>query len=86
MSYVWVAHDTGNQADVLLCVPRAQPKTDAERDAWSQEVLLASRLKHPRLAQVLDDGLAADRQRLERHQGRTGVDGITAWHRSPRIK
>jgi eukaryotic-like serine/threonine-protein kinase len=57
MSYVWVAHDTGNQADVLLCVPRAQPKTDAERDAWSQEVLLASRLKHPRLAQVLDVGI-----------------------------
>lgn len=57
VSYAWVALDTANQSEVMLCVPRAQPKSEQEKDAWSQEVLLASRLKHPRLAQVLDIGI-----------------------------
>ena len=57
VSYAWLAMDTGSQTEVLLCVPRAQPKSEQDKDAWSQEVLLASRLKHPRLAQVLDIGI-----------------------------
>lgn len=57
VSYTWAALDTASQAEVLLCVPRAQPKSEQEKDGWSQEVLAASRLKHPRLAQVLDIGI-----------------------------
>ncbi|HEX5371875.1 MAG TPA: HDOD domain-containing protein [Aquabacterium sp.] len=53
----WLAFDANLQAEVLLCVPRAKPSDVAGRDAWTQDTLKASRLKHPRLAEVLDMGL-----------------------------
>lgn len=55
-SSVWLAADPRLQQDVLLSVPRALPQSVQERDAWTQDVLSGSRLKHPRLAGVLEMG------------------------------
>ena len=52
----WLAWDPRVQQDMLLCVPRAQPAHQAERDDWTQDVLSAARLKHPRLSEVLEVG------------------------------
>lgn len=52
----WLAFDPRLQQEVLLCVPRAQPANNAERDSWTQDVLAGARLKHPRLAEVLEVG------------------------------
>jgi hypothetical protein len=53
----WLAFDGSLKSDVLLCVPRAQPSNASERDNWTQDVLLASRLKHPRLQEMVDMGV-----------------------------
>lgn len=55
-SNTWLAFDGQLRSDVLLCVPRVQPADASQRDDWSHDVLAASRLKHPRLAEVLDIG------------------------------
>lgn len=55
-SSTWLAFDPRQQQEVMLCVPRAQPSNASERDAWTQEVLGAARLKHPRLADMLETG------------------------------
>lgn len=52
----WLAWDPRLQQEVQLCVPRAQPGGARERDEWTQDVLAAARLKHPRLAEVLEVG------------------------------
>lgn len=56
-SNTWLAFDARLQAEVLLCVPRVQPVGTAERERWTQDVQLASKLKHPRLAPVVDMGV-----------------------------
>ena len=56
-SNTWLAFDARLQADVLLCVPRVQPVGASERERWTQDVLLASKLKHPRLSPVVDTGV-----------------------------
>jgi serine/threonine protein kinase len=55
-SSTWLAYDPRLQQEIVLCVPRAQPQNDAERDVWTQEVMSGARLKHPRLAEVLEVG------------------------------
>lgn len=55
-SSTWLAWDPRAQQDMLLCVPRAQPVNQGERDEWTQDVLSAARLKHPRLTEVLEVG------------------------------
>ncbi len=52
----WRAFDPKLEQEVLLCVPRAQPPSPRQQDAWTQDVLAAARLKHPRLAEVLEVG------------------------------
>lgn len=56
-SSAWLAWDPRGQQEVLLCVPRALPSSNSERDAWTQDVLAVSRLKHPRLAEVIEVGV-----------------------------
>ncbi len=56
-SNTWLAHDASLHSDVMLCVPRVQPAHASERDHWTQDMLLASRLKHPRLAEIVDMGV-----------------------------
>lgn len=56
-SGTWLAYDPRLQQEVLLCVPRAQPADRHERDAWTQAVQAGGRLKHPRLAEVLEIGV-----------------------------
>jgi serine/threonine protein kinase len=55
-SSTWLALDPRLKQDVLLCVPRVQPTSDAERKRWSEDALSAARLRHPRLVEVLDVG------------------------------
>ena len=56
-SSAWLAFDPRLEVEVLLCVPRALPGNNAERDAWTQDVLSGTRLKHPRLAEVIEIGV-----------------------------
>ncbi len=56
-SSTWLAYDPRLEQELLLCVPRALPTTNSERDAWTQDVLSATRLKHPRLAEVIEIGV-----------------------------
>jgi HD-like signal output (HDOD) protein len=56
-SGVWLAFDPQQRQDFNLVVPRAAPTQPPDRDAWVQEVKSAARLKHPRLAEVLDIGV-----------------------------
>lgn len=56
-SGTWLAYDPRLQQEVLLCVPRAQPADAKEKEAWTQAVQGAGRLKHPRLAEVLEIGM-----------------------------
>ena len=52
----WLAFDSALKSDVLLCVPRVQPGNAAETDNWTQDVLRASKLKHPGLLEMIDMG------------------------------
>ena len=52
----WLALDPTTKEEVLLTVPRGQPHSHAERDNWTQDVLAAARLEHPRLAGVREVG------------------------------
>ena len=54
VSGAWLAHDPRLQQDVQIVVPRSAPSATADRDLWVQEVRLASRLKHPRLADIIE--------------------------------
>lgn len=56
-SSIWLAVDGRQKQEVMLCVPRAQPSSEAERELWSQDVQAGARLKHPRLLEVLEVGL-----------------------------
>jgi len=92
-SNTWLAFDPQAQAEVLLCVPRAQPATPTAREEWTQDVLKASRLRHPHLAEVLDLGVidgwpfaAYERkgsvtlgERLQPGQGQVGVLDQVRW-------
>jgi len=50
----WRAIDPRLQHEVVLCVPRAQPRPPKELESWHQDVQAAARLKHPRLVDVLE--------------------------------
>lgn len=50
----WRALDPRLEQEVVLCVPRVQPKTAQELDTWNQDVQASTRLKHPRLVDVLE--------------------------------
>ena len=52
----WLASDPSLKHDVLLFVPRVAPTKVVIRTAWSQNTQAASRLKHPRLAEVVEMG------------------------------
>lgn len=56
-SNTWLAFDPNVGTEVLLCVPRVQPAAGDALDHWTQEVVAASRLRHPRLPLVLDVGI-----------------------------
>lgn len=53
----WLAFDPRSAHEVLLYVPRAQPRSPREQDEWSQDVQAAARLQHPRLVEVLESGV-----------------------------
>jgi non-specific serine/threonine protein kinase len=55
-SSTWLAWDPRLQQDVCLCVPRVQPANPREREDWTQDVLAAARLKHPRLCEAMEVG------------------------------
>jgi HD-like signal output (HDOD) protein len=53
-SGAWLAFDPQSQQELLLVIPRSAPAQASERDAWVQEVQSGARLRHPRLAEVMD--------------------------------
>jgi HD-like signal output (HDOD) protein len=55
-SGAWLAVDPRLQQEVILLVPRAQPASKLARQAWAQQVQVGGRLKHPRLAEVVEIG------------------------------
>ena len=53
---LWLALDTHGDLEVMLALPRVQPPDPDALGAWVARVGRTSRLKHPRLARVLDVG------------------------------
>ena len=53
---LWLALDTNGDLEVMLALPRVQPPDPDALGAWVARVGRTSRLKHPRLARVLDVG------------------------------
>jgi non-specific serine/threonine protein kinase len=53
---VWLAQDTHGESEVVLALPRAQPPDPDALGAWLARVRRSGRLKHPKLAPVLDVG------------------------------
>ena len=53
---LWLAVDTSGDAEVMVALPRVQPADAEALGAWVARVGRTSRLKHPKLARVLDVG------------------------------
>ena len=53
---LWLAIDTRGELEVMVALPRVQPPDPDALGAWVARVGRTSRLKHPRLARVLDVG------------------------------
>ena len=53
---LWLALDTHGDVEVMVALPRAQPPDPDALGAWVARVGRSARLKHPRLARVLDVG------------------------------
>ncbi len=58
-SMAWLAFDPRSQQQVMLTVPRTQPRDAAAAQAWLVEARLAARLKHPCLTAALELGIEA---------------------------
>ena len=53
---LWLAIDTQGDTEVMVALPRVQPPDPDALGAWVARVGRTSRLKHPKLARVLDVG------------------------------
>ncbi|MEO5686457.1 MAG: HDOD domain-containing protein [Burkholderiaceae bacterium] len=53
---LWLALDTNGDVEVMVALPRVQPPDPDALGAWIARVGRTSRLKHPKLARVLDVG------------------------------
>jgi HD-like signal output (HDOD) protein len=53
---LWLAIDTHGDVEVMVALPRVQPPDPDALGAWVARVGRTGRLKHPRLARVLDVG------------------------------
>lgn len=53
---LWLALDTRGDVEVMLAMPRARPADPDALGAWIARVTRSGRLKHPKLARVLDVG------------------------------
>jgi non-specific serine/threonine protein kinase len=53
---LWAGLDTQGDVEVMLALPRAQPPDPDALGAWVARVQRSARLKHPKLARVLDVG------------------------------
>ena len=53
---LWLAIDSHGDAEVMVALPRAQPADPDELGAWVARVGRTGRLKHPKLARLLDVG------------------------------
>jgi eukaryotic-like serine/threonine-protein kinase len=58
-SMAWLAFDPRSEQEVMLTVPRTQPRDAAAGQAWLVEARLAARLRHPCLAASLELGIEA---------------------------
>ena len=58
-SMAWLAFDPRSQQEVMLTVPRTQPRDAAAAQIWLADARLAARLKHPCLAPALEVGIEA---------------------------
>ena len=54
---VWLAHDPVGAHDVMLTLPRAQPRDADALERWVRDVRAAARLDHPNLARVVEVGV-----------------------------
>lgn len=58
-SMAWLAYDPRLNQEVMLTVPRVQPRDAGAAQTWLDEAGLAGRIKHPCLADSLEVGMAA---------------------------
>jgi len=77
---VWLALDTNGDTEVMVALPRLQPPDPDALGAWVARVGRTARLKHPRLAKLLDVGEHArwPYAVYERDQFVTWVEKLTA--------
>ena len=59
-SMAWLAFDSRTRQEVMLTLPRTQPRDAAASQAWLVDARLAMRLNHPCLAAALEVGLEAN--------------------------
>ena len=53
---LWLAQDSRGDVEVMLAMPRARPVDPDALSAWTARVSRTGRLKHPKLARLLDVG------------------------------
>ncbi len=58
-SMAWLAFDPRSQQEVMLTVPRTQPRDAVAAQTWLADARLAARLKHPCLAPAHEVGIEA---------------------------
>lgn len=54
LSMTWLVHDPRSDQDLMLLMPREQPRDAAALEAWLEQARRASRLAHPQLAAVIE--------------------------------
>ena len=84
---VWLAHDPVGAHDVMLTLPRAQPRDADALERWVRDVRAAARLDHPNLARVVEVGVQDHWPfiTVDREQGVTLGEWVAAHPNTPAV-
>ena len=82
---VWLAHDPVGAHDVMLTLPRVQPRDAEALERWVRDVRAATRLDHPNLARVVEVGVQDHWPfiTVDREQGVTLGEWVAAHPNTP---
>jgi len=82
---VWLAHDPVGAHDVMLTLPRVQPRDAEALERWVRDVRAAARLDHPNLARVVEVGVQDHWPfiTVDREQGVTLGEWVAAHPNTP---
>jgi len=84
-SMLWLVLDTRDDIEMMLAMPRTQPRDDAALTGWLQRARRTTRLTHPHLARISDVGEVERWPYVAYHRGsrvtwaeRVGSQGLAA--------